>query len=205
MAELLAYLARELVDDPDAVRVDDEERDGALVLVLHVAADDVGKVIGRQGRIARALRTLVRASAAREGRRVMVEIADPSECGSRRCTTSTGCRGRSRRCCARSRPTRSSSAATPRRPVRRARRSRSIARSTPTLVRGNCEDAAPTTGSASELAPGDLDWLQPLATRGDARRRSLLPRDAAANTPITTASRPTTRSRDVRGRDGGRS
>jgi predicted RNA-binding protein YlqC (UPF0109 family) len=77
MAELLAYLARELVDDPEAVRVDQEERDGGLVLVLHVAADDVGKVIGRQGRIARSLRTLVRASAARDGRRVMVEIADP--------------------------------------------------------------------------------------------------------------------------------
>jgi predicted RNA-binding protein YlqC (UPF0109 family) len=77
MAELLAYLARELVDDPDAVRVEEEERDGVLVLVLHVAAGDVGKVIGRQGRIARALRTLVRASAVREGRRVMVEIADP--------------------------------------------------------------------------------------------------------------------------------
>ena len=77
MAELLAYLARELVDDPEAVRVETEERDGALVLVLHVAADDVGKVIGRQGRIARALRTLVRASAVREGRRVLVEIADP--------------------------------------------------------------------------------------------------------------------------------
>jgi uncharacterized protein len=77
MAELLAYLARELVDDPEAVRVEKEERDGALVLVLHVAADDVGKVIGRQGRIVRALRTLMRASAAREGRRVLVEIADP--------------------------------------------------------------------------------------------------------------------------------
>jgi predicted RNA-binding protein YlqC (UPF0109 family) len=77
MAELLAYLARELVDDPGAVRVEEEERDGVLVLVLHVAADDVGKVIGRQGRIARALRTLVRASAVRDGRRVMVEIADP--------------------------------------------------------------------------------------------------------------------------------
>jgi len=47
------------------------------VLVLHVAPDDVGKVIGRQGRIARALRTLVRASAVRDGRRVQVEIADP--------------------------------------------------------------------------------------------------------------------------------
>ena len=63
MAELLAYLARELVDDPAAVRVEAEERDGALVLVLHVAPDDIGKVIGRQGRIARALRTIVRASA----------------------------------------------------------------------------------------------------------------------------------------------
>jgi predicted RNA-binding protein YlqC (UPF0109 family) len=75
MAELLAYLARELVDEPDAVRVETEERDDALVLVLHVAPDDVGKVIGRQGRIVRALRTLVRASAVREGRRVLVEVA----------------------------------------------------------------------------------------------------------------------------------
>jgi uncharacterized protein len=77
MNELLAFLARELVDEPDAVRVDEEEREDALVLVLHVAPDDVGKVIGRQGRIARALRTLVRASAVRGGRRVLVEIADP--------------------------------------------------------------------------------------------------------------------------------
>ena len=79
MADLLAYLARELVDDPAAVRVEEEERDDALVLVLHVAPDDVGKVIGRQGRIARALRTLVRASSMRDGRRVQVEIADPDE------------------------------------------------------------------------------------------------------------------------------
>ena len=76
MAELLAYLARELVDDPEAVRVDTEERDGALVLVLHVAPDDVGKVIGRQGRIVRALRTLIRASAVRDGQHVLVEIAE---------------------------------------------------------------------------------------------------------------------------------
>jgi len=76
MAELLAYLARELVDDPDAVRVESEEREGALVLRLHVAPEDVGKVIGRGGRIVRALRTVVRASAVREGRRVVVEIAD---------------------------------------------------------------------------------------------------------------------------------
>jgi predicted RNA-binding protein YlqC (UPF0109 family) len=75
VAELLAYLARELVDDPDAVSVESEERDGALVLLLRVAPDDVGKVIGRGGRIVRALRTVVRASSARDGRRVLVEIA----------------------------------------------------------------------------------------------------------------------------------
>ena len=74
MAELLAYLARELVDDPEAVRVEMEERDGALVLLLHVAPDDVGKVIGRGGRIARALRTVARASGARDERRVLLEI-----------------------------------------------------------------------------------------------------------------------------------
>ena len=76
MAELLAYLARELVDEPDAVRVESEERDDAIVLRLHVAPDDVGKVIGRAGRIARALRAVVRASAVREDRRVLLEIAD---------------------------------------------------------------------------------------------------------------------------------
>jgi uncharacterized protein len=75
MAELLAFLARELVADPDAVRVETEERDGAVVLHLHVAPDDVGKVIGRGGRIVRALRTVVRAAAVREGRRVLVEVA----------------------------------------------------------------------------------------------------------------------------------
>jgi uncharacterized protein len=76
LAELLAELARRLVDDPDAVRVDEVQRDGAVVLQLHVAKDDVGKVIGRQGRIARALRTVVRAGAAREHHRILVEIVD---------------------------------------------------------------------------------------------------------------------------------
>jgi uncharacterized protein len=76
LAELLADLARQLVDDPAAVRVEEIERDGAVVLQLHVAKDDVGKVIGRQGRIARALRTIVRAGAARESHRVLVEIVD---------------------------------------------------------------------------------------------------------------------------------
>ena len=76
MAELLAWIARHLVDDPDAVAVESIERDDVLVLRLHVAADDVGKVIGRQGRIARALRTLVRAGGVRGDRRIVLEIAD---------------------------------------------------------------------------------------------------------------------------------
>jgi len=76
LAELLAELARRLVDDPDAVHVEEIERDGAHVLQLHVAKDDVGKVIGRQGRIARPLRTIVRAGAARSSYRVLVEIVD---------------------------------------------------------------------------------------------------------------------------------
>ena len=75
MDELVEFLARSLVDDPDAVRVDREERDDALVLHLHVAPDDVGKVIGRKGRIARALRAVVRAGGVRENRRVLLEIA----------------------------------------------------------------------------------------------------------------------------------
>ena len=76
MAELLEWLARRLVDEPDAVRVEKEEREDAIVFHLYVAPDDVGKVIGRQGRIARALRTLVRAGSAHEGRRIVLEIVD---------------------------------------------------------------------------------------------------------------------------------
>ena len=76
MAALLEDLARRLVDEPGAVRVEQAEEDGELVLRLYVAEADRGKVIGRQGRIARALRTIVRASAAREQRRVRLEIVD---------------------------------------------------------------------------------------------------------------------------------
>ena len=76
MAELLAYLARHLVDDPDAVSVEETEKEGAIVLELRVAKDDIGKVIGRQGRIARALRAIVRASGAHSHRRVLLEIVE---------------------------------------------------------------------------------------------------------------------------------
>jgi uncharacterized protein len=76
VAELLEHLARQLVDDPDAVSVEEVRQEGATVLQLRVATDDVGKVIGRQGRIARALRAIVRASGARSHRRVVLEIMD---------------------------------------------------------------------------------------------------------------------------------
>ena len=76
MAELLAYLARQLVDDPDAVRVETQASADEIVLRLHVAPEDRGKVIGRKGRLARALRTVVRASAARPRERVVLEIVE---------------------------------------------------------------------------------------------------------------------------------
>jgi len=76
-AELLDYLARQLVDDPDAVRVEPVDDDDVVVLRLHVAQDDVGKVIGRKGRIARALRTVVRASGTRSRERYVLEIVEP--------------------------------------------------------------------------------------------------------------------------------
>ena len=76
MAELLEVLARRLVDDPDAVRVEREENDDVVILRLFVAKEDVGKVIGRQGRIARALRQLTRAAAGRKHKRVVLEIMD---------------------------------------------------------------------------------------------------------------------------------
>jgi predicted RNA-binding protein YlqC (UPF0109 family) len=76
MTELLEWLARQLVDEPESVRVEREEREGAVVFHLRVAPDDVGKVIGKQGRIARALRSVVRAGGARAHERYLLEIAD---------------------------------------------------------------------------------------------------------------------------------
>jgi predicted RNA-binding protein YlqC (UPF0109 family) len=75
VAELLVELARRLVDEPEAVRVEQlEGDDGSLIFRLHVAEGDVGKVIGRQGRLARALRTIVRAGGPNAGRRLQLEI-----------------------------------------------------------------------------------------------------------------------------------
>ena len=72
--ELLVHLARGLVDSKDAVRVERVERDDAVVFELHVAEADLGKVIGRGGRMVRSLRILVRASGAKAGERRMLEI-----------------------------------------------------------------------------------------------------------------------------------
>lgn len=74
--ELLETLAKAIVDEPDQVRVDVVEGERAEILQLHVAPDDMGKVIGRRGRIATALRTLVKAAATRDDRHVIVEIMD---------------------------------------------------------------------------------------------------------------------------------
>jgi predicted RNA-binding protein YlqC (UPF0109 family) len=76
VAELLEWIARRLVDEPDSVRVETEEREDAVIFHLYVAPDDVGKVIGRQGRLARALRSIVRAAGARADRRYLLEIVD---------------------------------------------------------------------------------------------------------------------------------
>ena len=75
MEDLLEYLVRALVDDPDEVSIEPyDEDDGTLVLEVHVGEDDAGKVIGRGGRTVDALRTVIRASSARAGRRVVVDV-----------------------------------------------------------------------------------------------------------------------------------
>jgi uncharacterized protein len=74
--ELLEFLARSLVDNPEEVRVEETESSDGVLLRLTVAKEDVGKVIGKQGRIARALRTVVKASAVRDGKQATVEIVD---------------------------------------------------------------------------------------------------------------------------------
>ena len=72
--ELVDFVARSLVDDPDAVSVEVREEDGTQLIELHVAEDDMGKVIGRNGSVAKALRTLLKVTAARDGEPVQLEI-----------------------------------------------------------------------------------------------------------------------------------
>ena len=76
MKELLLYIAKNLVDDPDQVTVTESEGEDGKVLQLHVAPGDMGKVIGRQGRIAQEIRTVVKTVAQRTGEKVTVDIVD---------------------------------------------------------------------------------------------------------------------------------
>ncbi len=75
MQELVKVLAKALVENPDSVTVEEvEEEDGRTVLKLHVAQEDMGRVIGKQGRIAKAIRTIVKSAATRENKKVTVDI-----------------------------------------------------------------------------------------------------------------------------------
>lgn len=76
MKELLTYIAQNLVEHPEQVSVSQVDGDGEIVLELKVAPEDMGKVIGRQGRIAKEIRALMRSVAQRQGTRVSVEIVD---------------------------------------------------------------------------------------------------------------------------------
>ncbi len=76
MKELLLYVAKQLVDHPEAVTVTEREDAGTLVLELRVSPEDMGKVIGRQGRIAKEIRTVIKTVAQRDGKRVTVDIVD---------------------------------------------------------------------------------------------------------------------------------
>jgi predicted RNA-binding protein YlqC (UPF0109 family) len=73
---VLEYVARHIVDEPDAVEVEADESRGRLELRLHVASDDMGKIIGKRGRVAQAVRTIVRAAGAQEGIDANVDIVD---------------------------------------------------------------------------------------------------------------------------------
>ena len=76
LKDLVSYLASNLVDEPDTVRVREIQNGDSVILEVSVAPDDMGKVIGRHGRVARAIRTVTKAAAARQGRRAMVEIVE---------------------------------------------------------------------------------------------------------------------------------
>lgn len=74
MRELVEHLAKSLVDNPDQVRINEVEGERSVIFELTVDPEDMGKIIGKQGRIAKAIRTVVKAAAAKEGKKVSVEI-----------------------------------------------------------------------------------------------------------------------------------
>jgi len=76
MREFIEYIAKQLVDNPDAVLLADEEKDGKIVYKLKVGEADIGKIIGRKGRTAQAMRVLLSAVAAKNGKRAMLEVLD---------------------------------------------------------------------------------------------------------------------------------
>ena len=76
MEELVSFIAKNLVDEPDSVKVETREEGGTVVISLSVAPGDMGKVIGRQGRIAKAIRTVVKAASVREDKKYMVDIVE---------------------------------------------------------------------------------------------------------------------------------
>lgn len=76
MKELVEVITKALVDNPDEVVVTEKQEEKATVVEVHVAESDMGKVIGKQGRIAKAIRSIVKAAAAKEDRKVIVDIAD---------------------------------------------------------------------------------------------------------------------------------
>jgi hypothetical protein len=74
MQQLVEYIARSLVDHPEQVSVDITERDRSVLMELHVAPDDMGRIIGKQGHIVRAVRILLKAAATRQGKRVSLDV-----------------------------------------------------------------------------------------------------------------------------------
>ncbi len=74
MEELLVFIAKSMVNNPDAVEVTATQRENSTVLHLHVAEEDMGKVIGKQGRIAKAIRTVMKAAASNENKKVTIDI-----------------------------------------------------------------------------------------------------------------------------------
>jgi uncharacterized protein len=77
MKELIEFIATSLVDDPTQVRVSQEQRGGKIYLKLKVAKEDMGRVIGHQGRVANAMRTLLNVSASRHGKQAYLDVEDP--------------------------------------------------------------------------------------------------------------------------------